>query len=90
LKKLLAEIALRNRRAKMPYKRRSPTAYTFLVTNSRSVFRKTDFFNSHKTITQVIGIAAVHRRSVSHPFAKSRRKDGAPSGKKRRETHRLF
>ncbi len=47
LKNSLAEIALKNRRARMPYKRRSLIAYTFLVTNFGSVFRKTDFFNSH-------------------------------------------
>ena len=31
----------------MPYKRFSPAAYTFLVTHFESVFRKTDFFNTH-------------------------------------------
>jgi hypothetical protein len=30
----------------MPYRRLSPTAYTFPVTNCESIFRKTEFFNS--------------------------------------------
>ncbi len=32
----------------MPYKRFSPAAYAFLVTDFDSVFRRIDFFNTHK------------------------------------------
>jgi hypothetical protein len=47
LKNSLPEIALKKHRARMPYKRFSPAAYTFLVTHFESVFRKIDFFNTH-------------------------------------------
>jgi hypothetical protein len=47
LKNSLAEIAPKNRRAGMPYKRFSPTWYTFLVIFSKSIFGKQEFFNSH-------------------------------------------
>ena len=39
LKNSLAERALENRRARMPYKRLSPARYTFLATNFESIFR---------------------------------------------------
>jgi hypothetical protein len=38
---------LKKYRARMPYKRFSPAAYTFLVTDFDSVFRRIDFFNTH-------------------------------------------
>ncbi len=38
---------LKKHRARMPYKRISPAAYTFLVNNFDSVFRRIDFFNAH-------------------------------------------
>jgi hypothetical protein len=48
LKNSLAEIAPKNRRARKPYKRFSPTADTFLVTHFGTDFAKREFFNSHK------------------------------------------
>ena len=47
LKNSLVEVAPKNRRARMPYKRFSPAGYTFLVTKFESIFRKPDFFNTH-------------------------------------------
>ena len=47
LKNSLVEIAPKNRRARKPYKRLSPTGDTFLVTRFELDFRKRDFFNSH-------------------------------------------
>jgi hypothetical protein len=47
LKNSLAEIARKNRRARMTYKRFSPDADTFLVIRFEPVFGKTEFFNSH-------------------------------------------
>jgi hypothetical protein len=38
---------LKKHRARMPYKRFSPAAYTFLVTDFDLVFRRIDFFNTH-------------------------------------------
>jgi hypothetical protein len=35
-------------RARTPYKRFSPAAYTFLVTDFDLVFRRIDFFNTHR------------------------------------------
>jgi hypothetical protein len=43
-------MALKKRRAKMPYKRLSPPAHTFLVTHFELIFRKTDFFNSYSPL----------------------------------------
>jgi hypothetical protein len=37
---------LKKHRARMLYKRFSPAAYTFLVTDFDSVFRRIDFFNT--------------------------------------------
>jgi len=37
----------------MPYKRFSPAAYTFLVTDFGSVFRRIDFFNTHVCYRQL-------------------------------------
>jgi hypothetical protein len=47
LKNSLTEIVLKKHRARMPNKRSSPAAYTFLVTHFGLVFRKIDFFNTH-------------------------------------------
>jgi len=47
LKKSLTEIARKNRRARMPYKRSSRLGDTFLVTDFESFFEETDFFNTH-------------------------------------------
>jgi hypothetical protein len=47
LKNSLREIKLKKHRVRMPYKRFSSVAYTFLVTDFDSVFRKIDFFNTH-------------------------------------------
>jgi hypothetical protein len=38
---------LKKHRTRMPYERFSPAAYTFLVTDFDSVFRRIDFFNTH-------------------------------------------
>jgi hypothetical protein len=57
LKNSFAKITLENRRARMPYKRFSPTAHTFLVTHFEAVFRKPDFFNSHGCYRQLWGMA---------------------------------
>jgi hypothetical protein len=46
-------MALKKRRAKMPYKRLSPPAHTFLVTHFELIFRKTDFFNSYGCLQQL-------------------------------------
>jgi len=47
LKNSLSETVLKKHCARMPYKRFSPAAYTFLVTYFESLFRKIDFFNTH-------------------------------------------
>jgi hypothetical protein len=46
LKNSLAKIALKNRRARMPYKRSSLISYTFLVTHFGRFVGKRDFFNT--------------------------------------------
>jgi hypothetical protein len=48
MKNSLRELMLKKHRARMPYKRFSPAAYTFLVTAFDSVFRRIDFFNTHR------------------------------------------
>src|SRR5882724_13696146 len=42
------------RRVRMPYKRFSPISDTFLVTLSGSVFRKTEFFNTHERFHETL------------------------------------
>ena len=44
---------LKKHRARMPYKRFPPSAYTFLVTDFDSVFRRIDFFNTHACYRQL-------------------------------------
>lgn len=47
VEKLAPEIAPKKRRARKPYKRFSPTRYTFLVTQFEPDSRERGFFNSH-------------------------------------------
>jgi hypothetical protein len=53
LKNSLSEIAPKNRRATIRYKRFSPNADTFLVIRFEPVFRKTEFFNSYGCYRQL-------------------------------------
>jgi len=50
VEKLTSRNRVRKHRARMSHKRFSLSAYTFLVTHFESVFRKIDFFNSHRSL----------------------------------------
>jgi hypothetical protein len=54
LKNSFAEVALKTRSARMPYKRCSPTGDTFLVTQFEADFGKWDFFQQPRDIATVI------------------------------------
>ena len=45
----------------MPYKRFSPTAHTFPVTNFELIFRKPEFFNSHRPYRTLTGTGPLSR-----------------------------
>src|ERR1019366_4471095 len=51
LKNSLAKITLKNRRARMPYKRFSPTGHTFPVTYFGALFRENEFFQQRRDFT---------------------------------------
>jgi hypothetical protein len=61
LKNSLSEIAPKNRRATIRYKRFSPNADTFLVIRFEPVFRKTEFFNSYSRYHSQLCKAASRR-----------------------------
>ena len=55
LKNSRAEIALENRRARVPYKRFSPPRYTLLVTNFGSIFRNYGLFQPPRLTSFFMG-----------------------------------